>query len=115
MLEQVAPRIGGWGGWDDQGGRAAVLIVGNLKRRNCRRYKWKQSNSGVSAEREGTREVTHVDAVCGECAGESVALDNDLGIRAVLTIVGRSSEIGRAVACESAHQMHFIHSSHIYG
>jgi len=38
--------------------------------------------------------VTRVDTVGGECAGERVALDNDLGIGAVLTIVGRPSEIG---------------------
>jgi hypothetical protein len=81
------------------------LIVGNLKRGNCWRNERKQGNSGVSAEREGTREVTRVDAVCGEGAGEGVALDDVRIVGAVLTIIGCSSEIGGAIARKSAQKL----------
>src|SRR5260370_39803462 len=100
-------------GLNDQGLGGAGLIVGNLKSRNRWRNEGKQGNNGVSAEREGTCEATWVDAVCGECAGDGVALDDVRIVGAVLTIIGCSSEIGGAIARKSAHEMHFIHIKHI--
>src|SRR5205814_7395985 len=99
-------------GLNDQCLRAAGLIVGNVKRGNRWRYEWKpQRVGGVACEREGTCEVTLVDAVRSECARKGVAVDNIREEGAVLTIIGCSCEIGGAIARESTRRMHFIRRS----